>query len=429
MDRAVLALGMHARDVPLAVLERHAVTAEGLEAALAELIDRPHVREAVVLSTCNRVEIYAHVADLERGAAELREVFASWSGIAAEDAAAHTYLHEHEAAAAHLFEVVAGLDSLVLGERQIQLQVKRAYAAAQAAGSCGPVLHRLFPRAMHVGKRTRVASGISNDATSMIDLGLTAVEGVLGDLDGAIAVIVGAGKMGGLAAFRLRERAGWLVVANRSPVARQRLARRVGGAEIELGMLPGALLYADVVVCSTASPGPVIDAQMITAAVERRGGQPLVLLDLAVPRDVEPVCDQIPGVTVLDVEGVRDVAGVPDAGREVLVARSMVAEEARAFVAWSRAAPAEPTIIALRARAEAIRAAELERQAGRLVGLDEHQRRAVEKLSRGIVTSLLHEPTIGLKACADGDHAAVVQELFRLPSDERDEPEPDLEPG
>jgi glutamyl-tRNA reductase len=416
---SVLVLGLNYRTAPVALLERVAVPSEQLGKALKSLLDREDVTEAVVLSTCNRVEVYANVTRYHGGVAGIRDFFAEWSGAAPEDFVDATYDYYDERAAEHLFAVTSGLDSMVVGERQIQLQVKQAFRDAQDEGACGRVLQTLFRRALRVGRRTRVETGISEGASSMVDAGLDAASQVLTDLAGRTVLVVGAGKMGGMAASRLAGQAGAIIVANRSAAKRERLAEKVGGDEIAFSDLRHGLARADLVVASTGAPQPVIDAEVVDAVMAERAGRPLVLVDLAVPRDVDPACAAIPGVTVLDVDAIRAVTHTGRTGEEVAKARALVREEAGAFAAWRQGVRIEPTIAALRARAEDVRSAELERLAGRLGDLDERQREAVEALTRGIVNTLLHQPSVRLKQIGDSrgaeQHAAALRELFDLP--------------
>ncbi|MGH8898127.1 MAG: glutamyl-tRNA reductase [Egibacteraceae bacterium] len=416
---SVLVYGVSHKSAPVGLLERVAVPAERLPKALASLVRRDHVTEAVVLSTCNRVEVYAHVTRYHEGGAALRDFFAEWGGLALSDFAERTYLHHDERAAAHLFAVASGLDSMVVGERQIHLQVRQAFAAAEAEGSCGRMLQAMFRQALHVGKRTRAETGIAAGASSMVDVGLQAAERVLADLSGRTVLLVGAGKMGGMGATRLHGRARRILIANRTVSKAERLAQRVGGEVIDLVSLDDGLCQADLVITSTGAPVPLIDCDLVAEAMAARPRRPLVLLDLAVPRDVDPAANDLDGVTVLDVDAVRALTDTGVTGVEVAKARALVEEETRRFVSWTRAVRVEPTIAALRAHAEAVRHSELSRLAGRLGDLDERQKEALEALTKGIVNTLLHAPTVRLKALADvrgADlYAAALRELFDLP--------------
>jgi glutamyl-tRNA reductase len=416
---SVLVLGLSHKTAPVGLLERVAVPAEQLPKALTSLVRRDHVTEAAVLSTCNRVEVYAHVTRYHEGGAALRDFFAEWGGLELSDFADRTYLHHDEWAAAHLFAVASGLDSMVVGERQIHLQVRQAFAAAEAEGSCGRMLRALFRQALHVGKRARAETGIAAGASSMVDVGLQAAERVLVDLSGRTVLLVGAGKMGGMGATRLRGRAGRILIANRTASKAERLAERVGGEVIDLISLDEGLRQADLVMTSTGSSVPLIDCALVTEAMASRPRRPLVLLDLAVPRDVEEAANDLDGVTVLDVDAVRALTDTGATGVEVAKVNALVEEETRRFVSWTRAVRVEPTIAALYAHAEAIRHSELSRLAGRLGELDERQQEALEALTKGIVNTLLHAPTVRLKALADvrgADlYAAALRELFDLP--------------
>ena len=416
---SLLVLGLSYRNAPLSLLEQLAVPAEQVSKALRSLSDREDITEAVVLSTCNRVEVYASVRRYHAGMADLRNFFSDWSGQPPEVFTDRTYDFHDDRAAAHLFSVTSGLESMVVGERQIQLQVKEAFRAAQEHGTAGRLLSALFRRALRVGRRARAETHISQGASSMVDVGLQAASGVLADLADKTVLVVGAGKMGGMSAGRLYGRAGRIIIANRSQEKRQRLADRVEGDELSFDELSAGLRHADLVISSTGAPQPLIDREMVADAMVARGRRPLVLLDLAVPRDVDPACAQLPGVTVLDVDALRSAVDSGPTGDEVAKAWALVEEEVAAFAAWRQAVRVEPTIAALRSRAEEVRTAELERLAARLSGLDERQREAVEALTQGIVNTLLHGPTVRLKQAADRAdgqiHAAALRELFDLP--------------
>ena len=416
---SVLVLGLNYKTAPIALLEQVAVPAERLPKALKSLTDREHVLEAVVLSTCNRVEVYAHVTRFHGGVADVRNFFADWSGLPPEDFVDATYDHFDDRAAAHLFAVTSGLKSMVVGERQIHLQVKQAFQAAEAEQATGRVLQGLFQQALTVGRRTRAQTAISDGAASMVDVGLDAATQVLGDLRGRTVLIVGAGKMGGMAAGRVRGSADAILIANRSTEKAERLAERVGGTVLDFAGIQAGLAQADLVLTSTGASLPIIESEAVAAAMATRPDRPLVLVDLAVPRDVDPDCAFVSGVTVLDVDAIRAVTDTGVTGEEVAKATALVEEAANKFAAWRRAVRVEPTISALRGRAEEVREAELERFSSRLGGLSEREREAVEALTRGIVNRLLHEPSVRLKTIADarGDdaHAVALRDLFDLP--------------
>lgn len=414
----LLVVGLSHRSAPLDVLERVAVPDDRLPKALQSLVERPHVREAVVLSTCNRVEVYAHATRYHGGVSDLRAFLCEWAGIAPEDLVDHTVDGFDEAAAAHLFAVAAGLDSMIVGERQIHLQVRQAFLDAEAEGAVGRLLGEVFRRAVRVGRRVRTETGLSRGAGSMVDVGIDAAEERLGQLDGRTVLLLGAGKVGGLAARRLAQHAASVLVCNRSSDRAQRLAESVGGRALPLERLVEGLSAADLVVTSTGATEPLVTSSGIARAMRERAGRPMVLLDLAVPRDVDPACRELPGVTVVDVDGVRAAVHHHATGNEIVSARAIVDEETERFRDWMRGVGAEPTVAALRRRAEEVRQAELQRLGGRLADLDDRQRRAVEALTRGILATLLHEPSVRLKELAEGPdggmHAEVVRDLFDL---------------
>ena len=431
---SVLVVGVSHRSADLALLERLAVPGEELPKALAALTALPHVTEAVVLSTCNRVEVYASVSRFHDGLAEVRSWLADRGDIHPQDLEELHYSYHDEGAAAHLFAVAGGVDSMVVGEQQIAMQVKAAMETARAEGSARRVLQRLFRQGVRVGRRIRRDTGIGSGASSMVDVGLDVARQRLGaagagasGLAGRQVLIVGAGKVGSLTAARLLDEGVTSTkVWNRSADKAARLADRVGGEVVVDGGLRDALAQADLVVCTTGAPEPVLDVDLVIAAVTAREAaagpgvahRPLVLLDLAMPRNVDPACEALPGVSVVDIADVRDRADRGVTGDVVAEARAVVGEEAATFAAWVAASEIEPTIRDLRARAEDVRAAELDRLATKLGGLDDRQRAAVEALTRGIVNTLLHEPTVRLKQLADDGaaevHADALRELFGL---------------
>lgn len=420
---SLLVVGCNHHRADLALLERLAVPADELPKALRSLIGLEHVVEAVVLSTCNRVEIYAHVTRFHPGLQELRGWLAARGDIHPQDLDDLQYSYHDDRAAAHLFAVTGGLDSMIVGERQIAVQVKQAMETAREEGTARRMLQRLFRQAVRVGRRVRSDTAISTGASSMVDVGLDTVADRLGgSLAGRHVSIVGAGKIGTLTAERVSALgASRVEVWNRSPDKAHRLARRVDGHVVPSLGLTDTIAAADVVVCTTGAPEPVLDADLVAGALARRSEAqgPLVLLDLAVPRNVAPGCHDLAGVVVVDVEDVRRAAESGVTGDVLADARAIVEDEAERFLTWTRTAQVEPTIRSVRTFAEDVRVAELDRLAGKLSGMDARQRDAVEALTRGIVNTLLHGPTVRLKQLADTggaeQHAEALRELFDLP--------------
>ena len=409
---SLVVVGLSHRHASLDQLERLAVSAEQMPKALLSLLQRAPVGEAVVLSTCNRVEVYARVHRFHGGISDIRQYLCEWGGFAPEDLAGLTYEYHDERAAAHLFAVACGLDSVVVGEQQVARQVKQAYLDAEREGACGSGLGGVFQRALRVARQVRTLTGIDRAASSMLDAGLNAVIARSGPLTGRTVLLLGAGKIGTLASRRLVETAGEVLVVNRTFERAARLAQH-GGTALPMEWLDDAVARADLVIASTAANEPLIGPDRLRPIMARRPDRPLLLLDLAVPRDVAPSCRELHGVEVLDVDAVAAEVAARPAGRELERARELVADEVSSYMAWQHARRVEPTIAALRARAERIRRAELERLSARLSGLDDRQRGAVEQLSRGLINTLLHEPTVRLKAASVDDHGAWQAEVVR----------------
>jgi len=412
----------------MAVLERLAVPGDETRKVLRQLVELDHVLEAVVLSTCNRMEVYVDLARFHDGYDEVVDHLAERAGTTRAELEPLLTARVDEDAAEHLFAVAGGLDSMVVGEQQIAVQVKQAMEDARDEGTASRMLQRLFRQAVRVGRRLRRETDIGQGASSMVDVGLDAAVAHLPqqDLAGRRVLVVGAGKIGALTAARLADVAvDHVAVWNRSLDKAERLAARIDGLVVPHDGLRDAVADADLVVTTTGAAEPVLDHALVADAVAgRAAGRPLVLLDLAMPRNVAPSAAGIEGVDVVDVADVRAVATRTVAVHVLEQARALVDEEAEEFRRWLRAIEVEPTVRALRQRAEQVRQAELERLGARLVDLDEDQARAVEALTQGIVNTLLHEPTVRLKRLADGGanhHASVLVELFDLDDDEVDE--------
>jgi glutamyl-tRNA reductase len=381
--------------------------------------------EAAVLSTCNRTEVYA--VDPEPEALEERVYgeLSSLSGLSHSELAPALYTVADEAAAVHLFRVAAGLDSMVPGEAQILGQVREAYHAAREARTAGPILHRLFRQALRVGKRVRTETAIGENPASVSSAAAELAERVFEGLAGRRILLLGAGKTADLTAANLISRGvAEIVVANRSRERAVALARRFDGRAVGLDAVEEELDRADVVVASTSSQGLVLAAEQVERAMKRRRGRPVFFIDIAVPRDLDPKINALEGCYLYDIDDLERVVAESVAGRreEAVRAEAIVSEEADGFRAWQLSLDVVPAIASLRARAESIRQAELERAEGRLASLSPSQRRAVEALTSQIVAKLLHQPTVRMKeaaAAADGVlYADAVRHLFGLVDDD-----------
>lgn len=418
---SVVIVGLNHRTVPLPVLERMTVTSSRLPKALHDLRGRRHLAEAVLLSTCARTEIYV-VADKFHGALQsVRDFLAEQSFSAPEDFADHLYDFYGEAAAQHLFRVASGIDSAVLGEGEILGQVGRAAETARAEGTCASVLSSLFRHAVLVGKRARSETAIARGVTSVSQAAVALAERTLGSLAGRSVLVLGAGDSGEGMAQALKENGGASVrVANRTARKAAEVAQRVGGVPVAVGDLAHHLAEVDVLLSSTSTDEYVLTVEDLEAVMADRHGRPLLVVDVAVPRDVEPAAGQLAGVTLLDMSDISSFArqGREARAGEVRSVEAIVADEVARHRAATASREVAPLVASLHERAEAIRLAELERFRARLSGLDPKDRVAVEALTRGIVAKLLHEPTVGLKdaaGTAQGDRLSdAVGHLFNL---------------
>jgi glutamyl-tRNA reductase len=415
---SVLVVGISHRSAPVSLLERVTVGLGSAPDVLTELRSTGPVGEAVVLATCNRVEVYADTEGFHAGVDAVSDLLSRLSGVPLEELKRSLYVHWEAQAVLHLFSVACGLDSMVIGESQILGQLRRAYATARDGGA-GPTLHELFQKALRVGKRAHSETGIDQAGRSLVTVGLEDAVEAVGPLTGRTVLVIGAGSMGSLAGATLvRAGAGEVVVANRTAATAQRLAETLGGRGIGLDGLEQALGEADVVVSSTGATGLVVGFDVVERAVQSRGGRPLAVLDLALPRDIDPRVRTLPGVTVVDLEALQEQLAATEAGADVVSARAIVAEEVRDFLAWQRAAKIAPTVVALRSRADAVVDAELGRLAGRLPDLDPAERAEVQATVRRVVDKLLHTPTVRVKELADApeglSYADALRELFGL---------------
>jgi glutamyl-tRNA reductase len=409
---ALTLVGVSHHRAPIELRERVALDLDACRELAARLGE-----EAVVLSTCNRTELY-----LARGEDAEEEAVAAVTGLAGErgdDLAAALYRLRDQGAALHLFRVAAGLDSLIPGEGEILGQVRNAFEA----GVPGPLLGRLFRQALHTGRRVRIETAIGESPASVPSAAAALAQQVFGELAGRKVLLLGAGKMSEAAARNLVSRGAEIVaVANRTHAHGQELARRLGAQARSLDEVAGELEHADVVVSATSAAGVVVSEESVARALRARKGRPLLLVDLAVPRDLDPAINELEGCFLYDVDDLSAVVQETLSGRrgEAASAERLVAEEAERFRDWHSSLDVVPTIASLRALAEQIRDSELARAGGRL---SDDERRTVESVTSQILAKLLHLPTIRLKeaaAAADGVvYADVVRHLFGLEEEER----------
>lgn len=418
---SVVVIGVNHRSASLELLEQMAIDDAGLPKALHDVCSRPDLSEAVVLSTCNRTEVYA-VAERFHGAfADVRNFFAEIAHLAPEDFADHLYVHYDEEAVSHLFTVTSGLDSDVVGEVEVLGQVRGAWQRSQHEGCVGPQLNMLFRHALVTGKRVRTETGISRHIVSVSTAAVAMAAQRLGSLDGARILVMGAGEMGtGMVRALVSAGACEVLVANRSFDRAAELAESVGGRALRLAEVGTALVEVDLLMTSTGASTLMIDHGDIAGVMEARGGRTLLVVDVALPRDVDPAAGSIGGVELLDMDDLRAFAesGLADRRSEVEAARALVAEEVERYMAVARAREVAPLVASLHQRGEAVRHGELERFAAKLASLDPSQRETIEALTRGIVAKLLHDPTTHVKdasGSAKGERLAdALRDLFDL---------------
>ncbi|MDP9847303.1 glutamyl-tRNA reductase [Streptosporangium lutulentum] len=414
---SVLVVGLSHRTAPVALLERVAVSGDALVKLLHDVQQDDHVAEAMVVSTCNRVEVYAEVDRFHPAVTGVSQLLSIHSGVPMEQLANNLYVHYEDRAVEHLFSVGSGLDSMVVGEGQILGQVRSALRLAQEEGTIGPTLNELVQQSLRVGKRSHTETGIDRAGASLVGVGLALAESALGPIQGKRALVVGAGSMSALSAATL-QRAGVtdIVVVNRTHDRAVRLAQTVGGRAAAFDELTAELAEADLVISCTGAADVVITAAMVTP-------REMFLLDLALPHDVDPAVRRIPGVTLVDLESMQDgaiVAVTDDGGRAeaVTAVREIVAGEVEAYLSAERAARVTPTVVALRSKAAQVVEAELGRFVARVPEIDGRVREEVTQTVRRVVDKLLHEPTVRVKQLAEspaGDHyAEALRELFNL---------------
>jgi len=459
---SLLVVGLSHKSAPVATLERAVLSADAVGKLLRDVSHADDVTGSLVVSTCNRVEVYAEVAKFHSGVSWICELLARHAALPLAELTPHLYVHYEDRAVQHLLSVACGLDSMVIGESQILGQVRQALRKAGEQGTLCRSLSDLGSLALRAGKRAHSETGIDRAGASMVSVGLTAAAqrrygpasgqaapsapeagssgaggqatrpmaeaGSSGALDGLSVLVVGAGSMSSLAvATASRMGAARLVVANRTSARAGRLAATVAAAAVDLSRLADEIAAADLVVSCTGAPGHVITRDTVAAALASRApsGRPLVLLDLALPRDVDPGAGQLPGVSVIGLETIGGAGGVGGPGgvgeEDVASVRRIVAEELAAHMSAGRAAKVAPTVVALRAKAAEVVDAELARLTGRVSGLDARARREIAQSMRRIADKLLHAPTVRVKELAGspgGDsYEAVLRVLFDLDPD------------
>ena len=418
---SVVVVGLNHRTVPLALLERVTIDDARLPKALHDVLSQDHVSEAVVLSTCNRTEVYVVAEKFHPAYGDLRTFFSELAFADPEELAGHLYVHDADAAAGHLFRVASGIDSAVVGEAEILGQVRRAWDIAQTENAAGSQLNLLFRHALEVGKRARTETGIGRHVASVSTAAVAMAAQRLGSLEGRSILVMGAGEMGeGMVRALASNGVSDIRIANRTWENAADLAERLGGTAIRLADLDAALSEVDLLLTGTGANSMIIEHADIERVMRARGDREILVVDVAVPRDVDPAAADIPGVTILDMDDLRAFAeaGMAERRREVASVEAMCGEELERFLAVSSAREVAPLISRLHEKSDEIRLAELERLRARFGDLDERQLEALDSLTKGIVAKLLHQPTVRLKDAAGSPRgerlAEALRDLFEL---------------
>jgi glutamyl-tRNA reductase len=417
---SVLVVGISHNSAPVAVLERLALDNEGAAKLAHDVLHEDHVSEATVLATCNRVEIYSDVTRFHGSVEAISRLLCEHAGEHPDDFLPHLYVHYDDGAVAHLFNVASGLDSMVVGESQILGQAREALRAGQEGGTVGPSLNLLFQQALRVGKRSHAETDIDRFAPSLVTASLATAARHIGDVAGKRVLVVGAGSLASLAVATASRAGAEVTVANRTSAHGDRLAEEHGARAVDLSAVPAELAGTDVLVSCTGATGLILTTDQVAAA--RSGNDaPLMIVDLALPHDVEVAAGDLPGVTLINLASLSEE--LQDTDGEVAVAgvRAIVGQELTAFLAARRAASVTPTLVALRSMATSVVDAEMQRLEARLPDLDDASRAEVLQAVRRVADKLLHQPTVRIKELANEQgavsYAAALAELFALDPD------------
>ena len=419
--KEVILVGLNHRTAPVELRERIAFPEEGLDRSMETLYNLSNLDEGLILSTCNRVEIYAATKDSEKGVEEIKDFIAQQHHLHVSEFEDTLYVLQGEESVKHLFRVASSLDSMVVGEPQILGQIKEAYRLAHAAKTTGTLLNKLLHKAFSVAKRVRTETSIGNRAVSVSFVAVELAKKIFAHLEGREVLIIGAGEMCELAAQHLvRAGAQKILVTNRTWDRAMELAERFQGEALPFTELPHALLRADIIISSTGSPDVIVKKEEVSTIIRQRKQRPLFFIDIAVPRDIEPQVNTIDNVYLYDIDDLQEVAeaNMKDRQHEARKAEAIVATEVEQFCRWYQSLELVPTIISLQEKMEEMRKKELEKTLSTLPTVSDKERRAMEVLSEAIVKKILHGPITLLKKQdlnSEGEsYVDVVKKLFRL---------------
>ncbi len=424
----LLAIGLSHKTTSVDIRERVSLAEGQVVSVLDRLISSDDIQEAVALSTCNRTEMYLTTSRPVSAEGEALNALAKHASLSPTELADHLYVLHEADVARHLFRVAAGLDSMILGEAEIQGQVKRAYELALVEGATGMISNRLFRNALSAGKKARTETGVSRVRRSVSSVAVDLAAELLGNLSEQRVLVIGAGKTGKLTARALVNRGvETIYVANRRYDRARYLAQRFGGSALRLDQLPDELVQADMVVTGTASPHQIVDHEELAVLMEHRRDKPLLVIDTAVPRDFDPAVRDLPGVHLYDIDDLQHLVEkrAPDDRAEMLRAEAVIEEELTSFKRWLDGLEVLPTITSLREVAQQLVDRAIADNSSRWEGLTESDHERLEQMAQALVNRLLHEPTTRLRRAADEGmghvYTQAAQELFGLDDETREE--------
>lgn len=420
----ILVVGVNHKTAPVELRERLSIADVDLDEVLTQLRDTRTIMESVVVSTCNRLEIYVLVSSVRAGEDFLRTFLAKRAGLPVRDLVSHLYVHQGIHAARHLFQVVSGLDSMVIGETQILGQVRSAFLTASDAGNIGALFNQLFRKSLQVGKRAQTETTIGQSAVSVSYAAVQLAKKIFGELTGRQVLVVGAGKMSQLTAQHLHANGiAKLMITNRTYERAQELAGQFHAEPVDFDELATALEQADIVITSTGAKGFVLNRSLIEAAIRSHGGRPMAFIDIAVPRDVDPLVGQLPGVYLYDIDDLQGVvcANLAERERQVELVEKLIEEALGDYSKWLTEQEVVPLITALREKGVEIQSSVMESLQHKLPELNERQLQLIQKHTMSIVNQLLRDPIQNMKelAIASGGskHVRVFAELFGIPEE------------
>ena len=417
----LILVGVNHRNTPVELREKLAFTAGKIEESTERLLQFPEIQENLIISTCNRVEIYARVTDVTQGVNRLKRFFSEYHEIPLEHLDPHFYCYQDDETVEHLFKVSSSLDSMVLGEAQILGQVKDAYSLARSLRATGQILNQLFEKAFNVAKRVREETGIAESAVSISSAAVELARKIFDNLESHTVMLVGTGEMAELAARHLISYGvKTIYITSRTYERAAALAQTLNGSALDFEHFRDEMDKADIIISSTAAPRFIIDRDMVEAAMHRRLNRPMFFIDIAVPRDISPEVNELENVYLYDIDDLQAVvnANIKEREREAEIAIDIIQSEVNKFHNWIVSLDAVPTIVELRKRAERTASEEMEKTLRRMPHLSPEDRNALQQMTQSIINKILHKPTVNLKKKAQaGDghtYLKTIRELFHL---------------